>query len=82
MVQFPVLSDLNRKISRDYGVLAEEHGHALRGTFIIDPKQVVQYMSVNASSAGRSTDEPLRMVQALQTGELCPADWRPGQALL
>jgi alkyl hydroperoxide reductase subunit AhpC len=81
-VKFPVLADTNHKVSRDYGVLLEEKGIALRGTFLIDPKGVLQHMSVNALGVGRSVEETLRTLQALQTGELCPADWKPGKATI
>ena len=78
-VKFPVLADSTHAVSRSYGVLVEEEGIALRGTFLIDPKGVLQWMSVNALGVGRSVDEVLRTLQALQTGELCGAEWRPGK---
>jgi len=78
-VKFPVLADTSHSISRDYGVLLEDSGLALRGTFLIDPKGTLQWMTVNALGVGRSVDEVLRTLQALQTGELCGADWRPGK---
>ncbi len=81
-VKFPVLADTTHAISRDYGVLLEDKGVALRGTFLIDPKGVLQWMSINALGVGRSVEEVLRTLQALQTGELCPADWKPGKATL
>ncbi len=81
-VKYPVLSDLKKEIARDYGVLDEEKGVALRGTFLIDPEGVCQYAVVSGLGLGRSTDETLRALQALQTGELCPANWRPGAATL
>jgi alkyl hydroperoxide reductase subunit AhpC len=81
-VQFPVLADTAHQISRDYGVLIEDKGIALRGTFLIDPKGMLQWMSVNALGTGRSVDEVVRTLQALKTGELCPADWKPGKATL
>lgn len=81
-VRHPVLADTAHKISRDYGVLIEDSGIALRGTFLIDPKGVLQWMSVNALGVGRSVDEVIRSLSALQTGELCPVNWKPGQATL
>lgn len=81
-VKFPVLADTSHKISRDYGVLIEEQGIALRGTFLIDPKGVLQHMTVNALGVGRSADETLRTLTALKTGELCPANWKKGQATI
>jgi alkyl hydroperoxide reductase subunit AhpC len=81
-VKYPVLADTAHHISRDYGVLLEDKGIALRGTFIIDPKGTLQWMSINALGVGRSADEVLRTLQALQTGENCPADWKPGKPTL
>ena len=81
-VKYPVLADTNHQISRDYGVLLENEGIALRGTFLIDPKGTLQWMSVNALGTGRSVDEVVRTLQALKTGELCPADWKPGKPTL
>ncbi|MHB2018707.1 MAG: peroxiredoxin [Candidatus Xenobia bacterium] len=81
-LRFPLAADMTHQVSRDYGVLVEEKGVALRGLFIIDPEGVVQYEVVHALNVGRSVDEVLRVLQALQTGGLCPSDWRPGQKLL
>jgi len=81
-MKFPLAADLTKSVSRDYGVLIEEKGIALRGLFIIDPNGVLQYSTINSLSIGRSTDETLRILQALQTGGLCPSDWKPGQATL
>ena len=81
-VKYPMVSDITKTISQDYGVLDEEKGIAIRGTFVIDPEGVLQYAVNSGLGLGRSTDETLRVVQALQTGELCPANWRPGQKTL
>mgnify|MGYP001608621919 FL=1 len=81
-VAYPVLADTAHQISRDYGVLIEDKGIALRGTFLIDQKGILQWMSVNALGVGRSVNEVVRTLEALQTGELCPADWKKGQATL
>ncbi|OGP86192.1 MAG: thioredoxin peroxidase [Deltaproteobacteria bacterium RBG_13_65_10] len=78
-VKIPMLEDTSHRITRDYGVLIEEQGIALRGTFIIDPEGVLQYMVVHALNVGRSVSETLRVLQALQSGGLCPIDWNPGQ---
>jgi len=77
---YPLLSDLNHRISRDYGVLLEDAGIATRGTFIIDPEQKIQYMGIHNTSVGRDAREILRVVQALQSGELCGAGWKKGDA--
>ena len=78
-VKFPILSDANHSITRDYGILIEETGEALRGTFVIDPDGILQYIVVSSLNVGRSTSETLRVLQALQTGGLCAVDWEPGQ---
>ncbi len=80
--QYPLASDITKEVSRKYGVLIEEEGIALRGLFIIDPEGVLRYSVVNDLNIGRSVDETLRVLQALQTGGLCPSDWKPGKALL
>ncbi len=73
-----MLSDITKAVSRDYGVLLEEEGVALRGLFILDPDGVVRYELIHDLSVGRSVGETLRVLKALQTGELCPVDWEPG----
>ncbi|XP_069468030.1 thioredoxin-dependent peroxide reductase, mitochondrial [Ambystoma mexicanum] len=76
-----LLSDLTKQISRDYGVLLEGPGIALRGLFIIDPNGIVKHLSVNDLPVGRSVEETLRLVKAFQYveshGEVCPANWTP-----
>ena len=81
-LKYPLAADITKQVSRDYGVLVEDQGVALRGLFIIDPKGILQYAVVNSLNIGRSVDETLRILQALQTGGLCPADWRPGDKTL
>ena len=78
---FPLLSDMKGETADDYGVLLPA-GISLRGTFIVDPEGTLKYAVVHDNNIGRNTDETLRVLQALQTGELCPVDWRPGQATL
>lgn len=81
-LNFPIASDNTHKVSRDYGVLIEEKGVALRGLFIIDPEGNVMYSAIHNLDVGRSVDETLRVLQAFQSGGLCPANWKPGQAHL
>ena len=81
-VRFPVLSDVTRTITRDYGVLLEDEGVAMRATFVIDPESVVRYLVVSSQDVGRSVEDVLRVLDALHTGHLCPAEWRPGQPTL
>ncbi len=81
-LKFPLASDITKSVARDYGILVEEAGIALRGLYIIDPDGVLQYSVVNNMNIGRSTDETMRILQALQTGGLCPSDWKPGKVQL
>jgi peroxiredoxin 2/4 len=81
-VQYPLVADLNKSIARDYGVLLDA-GIALRGLFLIDKAGVVRHAVINDLPLGRSVDEALRVLEALQFteehGEVCPANWRPGE---
>lgn len=80
-IDYPLVADLNKDIARDYDVLLPG-GIALRGLFLIDKDGVVRHQVVNDLPLGRSVDETLRMVQALQYfethGEVCPANWQEG----
>jgi peroxiredoxin (alkyl hydroperoxide reductase subunit C) len=78
-VQYPLASDVGGKLAREYNILVEESNIALRGLFIINPEGVLQYSVVHDLNIGRSVDETLRVLQGLQTGGLCAADWTPGQ---
>lgn len=78
-LRFPLLADNKKEVTARYGILEEQEGVALRGLFIIDPKGIVQYQVVNNLSVGRSVEETLRVLEALQTGELCPLGWKPGE---
>jgi len=82
-ITFPMLADPTGRLSRDYGVLIEEEGLALRGTFLIDPDGVIKAFEVHDNSIGRSSEELIRKLQAAQFvrehgGEVCPANWKPG----
>lgn len=76
---YPLLSDVGGKLAAKYNILVEESNIALRGLFIINPEGVLQYSVVHDLNIGRSVDETLRVLQGLQTGGLCSADWTPGQ---
>jgi len=78
-LNYPLMSDITREVSRQYGILIEEKGIALRGLYIIDPKGLLRYQVVHDLEVGRSVDETLRVLQALQSGQLCQAGWKPGQ---
>ena len=78
-LQYPLASDVGGKLARQYNILVEDEGIALRGLYIINPEGVLQYAVVHDLNIGRSVDETLRVLQGLQTGGLCSADWTPGQ---
>ncbi len=82
-LQYPLVADLNKSIARDYGVLIEEAGIALRGTFMIDPKGVVRAAHIHDLPVGRNIDEAVRVIKAFQFvekhGEVCPAGWSEGK---
>lgn len=81
-VEYPLVADFTKEIARNYDVLLEEDGVALRGLFLMDKEGVVQHAVLNNLPLGRNVDEALRMVDALQYtekhGEVCPANWREG----
>lgn len=78
-INYPLASDITQEVSRAYGVLIEEEGIALRGLFIIDPEGIVRYQVVHDNDIGRNVDETLRVLEALQSGNLCGANWTPGE---
>lgn len=80
-VKYPIIADRTQELADIYNVLDDE-GEAQRGTFIIDPDGILRYMLVSDGSVGRNTQEILRVVEALQTGERCPANWKKGDATL
>jgi len=81
-VQFPIVADITKSIARDYGVLLNG-SVALRGLFLIDKEGVIRHATINDLALGRSVDEALRVLDALQYteehGEVCPANWHPGE---
>jgi peroxiredoxin (alkyl hydroperoxide reductase subunit C) len=79
---FPMLSDLKRELSSALGILDKNEGVALRATFIVDPEGVIRFVSVNDLSVGRNPQEVLRVLDALQTDELCPCNWQKGEEVL
>ncbi len=84
-IRYPLIADLNKEIARKYDVLLDA-GIALRGLFLIDQKGIVRHQVVNDLPLGRSVDEALRVVKALQFnekhGEVCPANWKEGEATI
>lgn len=85
-VEYPLVSDITKNISRAYNVLREDAGVALRGLFLIDEEGILRAFSVNDDPLGRNVDEALRLVDALaftqEHGEVCPANWQPGDATI
>ena len=81
-LRYPLAADQTKEVSRAYGVLIENQGVALRGLFVIDPEGILRYAVIHDLNVGRSAEETLRVIQALQTGGLCGAEWRPGQKTL
>ena len=79
---FPMLADTKRELSQALGILHKQDGVALRATFIVDPEGVIRFASVNDLSVGRNVDEVLRVLDALQTDELCPCNWKKGEPTL
>ena len=79
---FPMLADIKRELSQAFGILDKQEGVALRATFVVDPEGVIRFVSVNDLSVGRNPQEVLRVVDALQTDELCPCNWQKGDEFL
>ncbi|KAL1923665.1 uncharacterized protein VTP21DRAFT_8645 [Calcarisporiella thermophila] len=85
-MKIPILSDITKKVSRDYGVLIEDAGVSLRGLFIIDPNGIVRQITINDLPVGRNVQEILRLIDAFkftdEHGEVCPANWNAGSATM
>ena len=81
-LEYPLLSDFSKQTALAYGVLDDASSTARRGLFIIDPNGVIQYQVVHSDKVGRSVEETLRVLKALQTQELCPLNWKPGDKTL
>ncbi len=81
-VKFPVIGDTTHRVAYLFGVLKEDQGIAFRGTFIVDPEGVLRSATINDLKVGRNVEETLRTLQAFQTGEFCPVEWKPGEKTL
>ena len=79
---FPMLSDIKRELSAALGIIDKQAGVSQRATFIVDPENVIRFVYVTDLSVGRSPQEVLRVLDALQTGELCPCNWQKGEDTL
>jgi lipoyl-dependent peroxiredoxin subunit C len=81
-VTFPWIADQKKELSGALGILDKDEGVALRATFIIDPQNIIRHVAVNDLSVGRNPKETLRILDALQTDELCPCNWNKGEEVL
>lgn len=81
-VEYPVIADTTQSLSRAYGVLNEDDGSSERGLYIIDPEGILRYALISSGSVGRSVKETMRVLKALQSGELCPVEWDEGEDTL
>ena len=79
---FPMLADIKRELSSALGVLDRNEGVSMRATFVADPEGVIRFVSVNDLNVGRNPEEVLRVLDALQTDELCPCNWKKGDEFL
>ncbi|HYZ82997.1 MAG TPA: peroxiredoxin [Bryobacteraceae bacterium] len=79
---FPMLADVKRELCENLGILDPKEGVAQRATFIVDPDNVIRFVSVTDLNVGRNPEEVLRVLDALQTDELCPCNWQKGEATL
>ena len=79
---FAMLADIKRELSQELGILDKGEGVCLRATFIVDPEGIIRFVSVNDLSVGRNPQEVLRVLDALQTDELCPCNWQKGDEVL
>jgi lipoyl-dependent peroxiredoxin subunit C len=79
---FPMLADIKRELCNSLGILDPNAGVAQRATFVVDTDDVIRYVSVNDLSVGRNPEEVLRVLDALQTDELCPCNWKKGEETL
>ncbi len=79
---FPMLADVKRELSASLGILDPQEGVAQRATFIVDPQGVIRFVYVTDLNVGRSPEEVLRVLDALQTDELCPCNWQKGEETL
>lgn len=81
-LSFPMIADIKRELSAELGILDKSEGVALRATFVVDPEGIIRHVSVNDLSVGRNPQETLRIVDALQTDELCPCNWNKGDDVI
>jgi peroxiredoxin (alkyl hydroperoxide reductase subunit C) len=78
----PMLADVKRELTSQLGILHKEEGVALRATFLIDPNGIIRYVDVTDLKVGRNPNEVIRVLDALQTDELCPCNWKAGDEVI
>jgi alkyl hydroperoxide reductase subunit AhpC len=81
-LRFPMLADTSKSLAEDLGILEANEKIAYRVTYIVDPQGIIRWVAVNDLSVGRNVDEVIRVLDALQTDELCPCNWKKGEATL
>jgi alkyl hydroperoxide reductase subunit AhpC len=81
-LEFPWIADNKKELANALGIVAPDEGVAYRATFVVDPDNVIQHVTVNGLNVGRNPQETLRVLDALQTDELCPCNWSEGQEVL
>lgn len=81
-LQFPMIADTSKSLAEELGILEPNEKIAYRATYIIDPQGIVRWVNINDLSVGRNVDEVLRVLDALQTDELCPCNWKKGEETL
>lgn len=79
---FPMYSDITRELSEELGIMAKNEGVCLRATYIVDPEGIIRHVSVNDLAVGRNPNETLRILDGLQSGELCPCSWNKGDDVI
>jgi len=79
---FPMLADIKRELSNALGILDPNAGVCQRATYIVDPQNIIRFVMVNDLSVGRNPQEVIRVLDALQTDELCPCNWKPGEEVI
>lgn len=81
-LKFPMLADTSKSLAEELGILEQEEKVALRATFIVDPQGIIRWVCVNDLNVGRNVKEVIRVLDALQTDELCPCNWEKGEETL
>jgi len=81
-LKFPMLADTSKSLAEEVGILTKEEKVAYRATFIVDPQGIIRWVTLNDLNVGRNVDEVIRVLDALQTDELCPCNWKKGEETL